>query len=220
MISDSTLVAQVQALIAATPEISSFALDVSADDGIVTLRGDVTTFDAKWLAERAALDANIRAVVNLVEVVLPGMDLRSDHEIAAAVLQVLDSRPHTVQRRVVPIVSDGWVTLTGSVAQAAEKTMLRRAVAMLLGVTGVTDELAVDESATPTRIIAQIKGALKRACPTHDHTIEVELRGDTVILRGTVGSEAEIEEAEWAAWTPEGVAHVENRLELDGARLN
>jgi osmotically-inducible protein OsmY len=212
---DIALVEQVTALLDDSPELTDGVFDVSASAGVVTLRGVVSTFDAKWLAERAALSADsVCAVVNLVEVLLPGLEQRSDHDIAAAVLHLIATRPNADSNRVVPVIGDGWVTLSGSVADAAEKTALRRSVAMILGVTGVTDELAVDDSATPTRIIAQIKGALKRACPAHDKAIEVELHGDTVILRGTVGSEAELEDAEWAAWAPAGVAHVENRLAL------
>ena len=61
---------------------------------------------------------------------------------------------------------------------------------------------------------AQIEAALKRSAELDAQRITVETRGDTVILRGTVRSLAERQEAERAAWATPGVAVVENHITI------
>jgi osmotically-inducible protein OsmY len=55
---------------------------------------------------------------------------------------------------------------------------------------------------------------LIRSVETDAKRITVEVDGDSVILKGTVKSWAEREEAERAAWGAPGVASVDNRITI------
>ena len=59
---------------------------------------------------------------------------------------------------------------------------------------------------------AEIEEALKRSAEVDANHITVETEGDKVILKGTVRSWFEREEAERAAWRAPGVRKVDNRI--------
>ena len=58
----------------------------------------------------------------------------------------------------------------------------------------------------------RIEDALVRSAETDAKRIQVDVRGDKVILTGTVRARAEKREAERVAWSAPGVASVENRI--------
>jgi osmotically-inducible protein OsmY len=77
---------------------------------------------------------------------------------------------------------------------------------------GVTNSIEIKPRVTPMEIRRKIEDALRRAAEIDASRVTVEADGGEVILRGTVRSWAEREEAERVAWAAPGVTKVDNRI--------
>jgi len=64
----------------------------------------------------------------------------------------------------------------------------------------------------PSDIQRKIQEAFKRSAELDANRITVEAKGSEVILKGTVRSWMEREEAERVAWSAPGVTHVEDHI--------
>lgn len=85
----------------------------------------------------------------------------------------------------------------------------------LRGVKGVVNKIEVRPHVAPVEIKRKIEAALRRAAEIDASRIAVEANGGDVILRGTVRSWAEREQAERTAWSAPGVVSVDNRIKID-----
>ena len=210
---DLTIKKNVEAELQYEPLLNAAAIGVAVKDGIVTLTGHVTTYTQKMIAARAAERvAGVKAVVNELAVGLRPADERSDEEIARAVALALISHASIPPDRVKAHVSHGWVTLEGTVEWYYQKEAAEQAVRHVRGVRGVINSIVVQPAVSKDVVKSQIEAALKRSAEVDAQRITVETHGSTVILRGTVRSLAERQEAERAAWSAPGVTAVENHI--------
>jgi osmotically-inducible protein OsmY len=90
-----------------------------------------------------------------------------------------------------------------------------RVVRRLSGVKGVTNLITVKPRLAPSELKEKIEQALVRSAELDAKHITVEVQGNKVILKGTVRSWAEREEAERQAWLAPGVYSVDNRITIE-----
>jgi osmotically-inducible protein OsmY len=190
-------------------------IGVAVKDGIVTLTGWVDNYTKKWAAEDAAHRVRgVKAVANDIEARLPNSAERTDADIAAAVTRTLEWDAFVPIEKLNVTVAKGWVTLRGEVEWQYQKEDTERAVRRLTGVRGVTNLLIVRPRVKPSsqELKRKIEDALVRSAETDAERITVEVQDNKVILKGTVRSWAERQEAERVAWSAPGVIAVENRI--------
>jgi osmotically-inducible protein OsmY len=155
----------------------------------------------------------VKAVVNEIEVKLPVAEERSDEDIAAAAIQALEWDAAVPSDKIRVTVAKAWVTLEGEVEWQFQKEDAEKVVRRLIGVRGVINSLNVRPRVAPAEIQKRIEEAFRRAA-SDIKKISVEVEGSKVILKGTVRSFAEKEEAERAAWSARGITSVDNQINI------
>jgi osmotically-inducible protein OsmY len=80
------------------------------------------------------------------------------------------------------------------------------------GVKGVSNLIRLKPRVQPSEVKKKIQDAFRRSAEVDANRITVEADGGEVILKGTVRSWAERQEAERIAWAAPGVTKVEDRI--------
>ena len=213
MKSDSEIEKDVKAELQWDPDLDATDVAVSVKNGVVTLTGFVKSYTDRYEAEAAAKRvAGVIAVANDIEVRMPSVDERPDPEIARDAAAAVKSQLPISSENIKIIVKNGWVTLEGQVEWQYQRQTAENVVRRIKGVKGVSNTILLKPRAEPTEVKRKIQEALRRSAEVDANRIEVEARGSEVVLKGTVRSWIEREEAERAAWAAPGVTKVEDRI--------
>lgn len=198
------------------PSVTHEHIGVAVANGIVTLTGTIPSYIEKFAAEKAAQRvAGVKAVVEKIEVKIPGAHERADTDIAQAVINQMKWNVQVPDQLIKTSVENGWVKLSGEVEWEYQRTAAESGIRSLTGVKGVSNNISIKLKKVQPEIIKQkIEEALKREAEREARRIAVEVSGGKVTLSGSVHSFAEMQDAKGAAWATPGVTNVENNLHI------
>jgi osmotically-inducible protein OsmY len=197
------------------PSVDAGDIGVSVAVGVVTLRGNVTSYAEKLAAERVALSVyGVKGVANDLAIHLPSLYHRTDTEIAQAATLALGWNVLIPRDRVTVTVTNGWVDLHGTVDWQYQRDAALRTVRTLTGVSGVTNGIVIKARVKAADVQAQIEAAFRRSAEIDARRINIAAADGTVVLSGNVHSWAERQHAERAAWAAPGVVQVDDRLTI------
>ena len=197
------------------PQVSATQIGVEVNDGIATLSGEVGSYAEKWNAERAAQRVSgVHALTVDLLVKLSGTGQRTDVDIAKSVEHAL-TWSTSVPDSIKVMVEKGFVTLKGEVNWQYQRLAATDSVRPLLGVKGISNQIAIKPLVKASAVQSEIETALKRTAVMDAKKIHVSVTGSDVTLTGKIHNWAERESATMAAWGAPGVMNVHDKMLLD-----
>ncbi len=195
----------------------SSEISATASDGVVTLIGTTDSYAAKLAAEEDAHRVRgVLDVANHIEVKMAGKAARSDTDLAHAVRRALEWDALVDDQRIHSTVSNGWVTLGGTLDRIREREDAERAVRHLVGVRGVTNSIeVVGPAPSAQNLHEEIVRILERRAQHGARHIRVTVQDHVVTLSGKVDSWLEKRAVLGAISHTAGVRSVDDRLEVD-----
>ena len=216
MKTDSQLQQDVIAELKWEPLLREAEIGVSAKDGVITLTGTVDGYAKKTEAEDAVKRvAGVNAVVEKIEVKYGvNWGKKDDNEIATEIVNAFKWHWEVPADKISARVEKGWVTLDGQVEWNFQSNAAKAAVANLLGVTGVSNNLKIKSLTDDAIEKEDIESALKRNWSVSGKDIRVAVSDHKATLTGTVDSWYQRDEAGRIAWNAPGVWNVSNDLRV------
>jgi osmotically-inducible protein OsmY len=209
--------AAVEAELGFDPLVDSADIKVMNVMGDVTLAGTVPSYpqyvEAAAAARRVAGGCGVH---NNLMVVLPDRDYRDEVQLITAANNAL-AQNITVPEGVEAIADDGNIILTGTVSYLTERAAAEAAVAGLVGVRNVENDIDISYLIDPVDVDLHVQQALDRsALVPDDSDVKSDTKGNVITLTGHVHTWAEHDAVVGAAWMALGVLDVRDELQVTG----
>jgi len=150
MKSDSEIQEEVIRELRWDPSVTHENVGVAVSGGIVTLHGAVPTYIEKMAAEKAAQNVmGVKAVVEKIEVKLPGTYERDDQDIAKAIITQFRWNVQIPDEMVKARVEHGHVKLSGEVEWEYQRTAAEECIRTLAGIKSISNTIVVRSKASP-----------------------------------------------------------------------
>jgi osmotically-inducible protein OsmY len=215
MKNDAQIQTDVQNQLKWEPEMNAAQIGVAVNNGIVTLSGIVDTYPKKLTAERIAKNViGVKAVALDIQVGISPVNRKSDTEIAEACVNALRWDSSVPDDKIKVRVENGTVSIDGTVEWGYQRLAAKNAIMKLTGVKGVNNMVVVKQKPSSIDIKQRIRQSFITTAGHEADNIRLEVLGSKVVLRGSVKSHYEKEEAENTAWATPGVNEVENKIEV------
>jgi len=220
---DVDIAANLESSLSWDPDVDATDINITVENGIVTLEGTVNTLWEKQLAEdKAWIQVGVVDVNNKLAVVLT--EEIADEVAARNIVESIDRDRNVDVNDVDVEVSNGVATLSGSVIDVAAWRAAYNAAFYTSGIIQVKDNLSIEiateetETKTLTRTDAQIKEdveyQLRADNRVSSYDVNVVVDNGVVTLTGEVSSRRAKNAASDNAWKVPGVVNVTNNLSI------
>ena len=135
---------EVRGALAGHAALAGEHIRADVDGDVVTLRGSTDCYARKMTAEETARRVpGVREVVDLVEILVDGINGWRDIDLFDGAYRALASHYMLAKCRIDVEVDRGWLRLKGRVGNAFERVEAERAIASLPNLRGIRNDIVV-----------------------------------------------------------------------------
>jgi osmotically-inducible protein OsmY len=196
------------------PLLEEKLLCIEVKYGVVRLSGTVNNLAEKKVVENAVKKVKgVKAIEENIEVEFKNSS--NDIDLLKKINFDLEWNTSVPQEKINVKVKDRHVFLTGKVKWAYQKSEAEKSLEYIDGIISISNDIAIVSAAPPINIVDNITKAFQRSATIDANNIDVTVEGNTAILRGSVNSIKEKDDALKAAYLATGITDVKNELQVE-----
>lgn len=199
-------------------QIDSEQIEITMKEGVVTLKGCVSSYPEKVLAEiECKMVPETNSVINDIEVILPDLEeIPSDNDLKEAMYCLLDANSEINSNDVNVSIDNGKVILDGKVNSYWKSYSIKKMASQISGVISVVNNISIqpDKKISDDEISKSIKIAMQKSVHVDANEVNLEIQDGKVMLSGTLHSKSEYEAVLKIIRTTKGVLEINNNLKF------